>query len=120
MSRHGIALLGLAIVAIAVWTYSVNYNTRMMLDRVADLNERISLERETLQVLRVEWAHLSSPDRLERLVALHNDKLQLVPITAAMLGEVGQPPFVPENDEELLLGEGFPLPRARPASWILE
>ena len=46
MRRHGIALLGLAIVAIAAWTYSVNYNTRIMLDRVSDLNERIALERE--------------------------------------------------------------------------
>lgn len=117
MRRHGFALLGLSIIAIAAWTYNVNYDTRLTLDRVGALHEKIARERERLQVLRVEWAYLNAPERLERLVAQHNESLKLVPITTAMLGEVGQPPFVPEADEVLAARRGVRIPRARPVDW---
>lgn len=117
MRRHGFALLGLSIIAIAAWTYNVNYNTRLTLDRVSDLHDRIARERERLQVLRVEWAYLNAPERLERLVAMHNDRLKLVPVSAAMLGEVGLPPFEPEKDDKPIVRRGVRIPQARPADW---
>ena len=117
MKRHGFALLGLTIIAIAAWTYNVNYDTRLTLDRVADLRDRIARERETLQVLRVEWAYLNAPDRLERLVAQHNDKLGLRPVTTAMLGDVGLPPFVAAEDDEPIIRRGHRIPKARPVDW---
>ncbi len=75
MTRHGPALLALSIIASAGWAYNVNYDTRAVLDRLSTVRADIAAEREALQVLRVEWAYLNAPDRLERLVAAHNDVL---------------------------------------------
>lgn len=117
MKRHGFALLGLSIIAIATWTYNVNYNTRTTLDRVEDLRGRIASEREALQVLRVEWAYLNAPDRLERLVAKHNDKLGLVSIVPELLGAVEDPPKLRAEIEGPRKTGEVPIPRARPVNW---
>ena len=117
MRRHGFALLGLTIIAIAAWSYNVNYDTRLTLDRVGELHEKIARERERLQVLRVEWAYLNAPDRLERLVDAFNDRLELTVVTPSMLGEVGQPPFEPKDDLALAGRRGVRIPLARPVNW---
>ncbi len=117
MKRHGFALLGLSIIAIAAWTYNVNYNTRTTLDRVEELRIKIANEREALQVLRVEWAYLNAPGRLEALVARYNDKLQLVPVVPEMLGAVDAPPEIRDTIPRVRRGGGVPIPRARPANW---
>ncbi len=95
MTRHGPALLALSVLAIAGWTYNVNYDTRAALDRLSDLRGRIAEEREALQVLRVEWAWLNAPDRLSRLVAEHDDELALVALTPEALGIVAAVPYPP-------------------------
>ncbi len=117
MKRHAFALLGLAIIAVAAWTYNVNYNTRTTLDRVSLLRDQIVKEREVLRVLRVEWAYLNAPGRLESLVIRHNDKLRLVAVTPDMMGEVSDPPYVPDEEDVRVAGGGIPIPRARPVNW---
>lgn len=134
MNRHGIALLVLSIIAIAVWTYHVNYNTKTALERISDLRRDIAAEREALQVLRVEWAYLNTPERLDRLVREHNRHLGLAPMTPASLGHAAAVPY-PTGDAldaddigalaqaiagQLALqdhGETMPMPVARPAGW---
>lgn len=121
MTRHGVILMALAIIAIAGWAYSINYNTLTRLDRVSALRAQIAAERESLQVLRVEWAYLNNPDRLTRLVADHNQTLGLVPLMPEALSHVAAVPFA-EDDEQPILGQvsgrrGVPVPRTRPASW---
>lgn len=93
MTRHGPALLALSVLAIAGWTYNVNYDTRAALDRLSDLRARIAEEREALQVLRVEWAYLNAPDRLARLTVEHNDRLKLVALKPEALGYVAAVPY---------------------------
>ncbi|MEM7424340.1 MAG: hypothetical protein AAF334_11510, partial [Pseudomonadota bacterium] len=93
MTRHGLALLALSIIAIAGWAYNVNYNTLTAMDRVSELRREIAKERETLQVLRVEWAYLNAPDRLMRLVRQHNDRLALIPVMPEALKHVAAVPF---------------------------
>ena len=120
MNRHGVILLLLAIMAIAGWAYSINYNTLTTLDRVSELRGQIAKEREAMQVLRVEWAYLNAPDRLARLVAAHNDQLRLGPLVPEHLGHVAAVPFPkghePEADPEAP-SETIPIPAARPADW---
>lgn len=96
MIRHGgLALLALAALGIAGWTYGVNYDTRAALDRISDLRIKIADEREEIQVLRVEWAWLNRPDRLARLVRRYEDKLALIPLTPAAFGYVAAVPYPP-------------------------
>jgi hypothetical protein len=100
MTRHGPALLALSVLAIAGWTYNVNYDTRAALERISELRASIAGEREALQVLRVEWAYLNAPDRLARLVAEHNDRLALGPLTPDALGTVATVPYPPDMPGE--------------------
>lgn len=95
MKRLGFALAMLAVVAAAAWAYNVNYQTKMARARVERLHARIAAEREALEVLRVEWAYLNAPDRLARLVAQNNDRLELVPMGPQHFGEVAAIPFPP-------------------------
>jgi len=144
MTRHGFALLALAIIAIASWAYNVNYNTRDRLERIADLRHQIAVEREALQVLRVEWAYLNNPDRLARLVRAHNDRLALVAMTPEVLSHAAAVPFPERQDlprgfaaeprppadaapdhpalaealaSVVVDGRRYPVPPVRPASW---
>jgi hypothetical protein len=118
MSRRWGILLGLAILAIAGWAYSVNYKTITSLDRLSELRAAIAKERETMQVLRVEWASLNAPERLQALVVSHNESLKLVPVRPANMKHVAIVPF-PDDDPreaERPVSE-VPIPSVRPADW---
>ena len=122
MIRHVFILMALGIIAIAGWAYSVNYNTMTALDRVSDLRAKIAKERETMQVLKVEWAYLNAPDRLAGLVAQYNEVLRLVPMTPEHLQHAASVPFGttdPEDQyfEPVPVRLGFPIPAPRPADW---
>ncbi|MEM7190679.1 MAG: cell division protein FtsL [Pseudomonadota bacterium] len=127
MNKHLIALLVLMIIAIAGWAYNVNYNTLTTLDRVAELRTKIAEQRESIQVLRVEWAYLNAPDRLARLVEEHNDQLGLAPLTPEALQHAAVVPYLKPGEalsESLtssLVSEfgprqrgGIPIPAPRP------
>lgn len=92
MSRAAFALSMLVVLAVAGWAYHVNYRTGEMLERVRALEAEIARERARLDVLRVEWAHLNRPARLRRLVAEHNDRLALMPLSAEHFATAAEAP----------------------------
>jgi hypothetical protein len=138
MNRSVFALSIIAVVATAAWTYHVNYRTKTALGRVEKLRAQIAAEREAVEVLRVEWAYRNAPDRLARLVAMNNDRLELEPLAPRHFDEVAVVPFPPRHaatGPEFLLDEldsaaiaavsvpvtrhasEIPLPVPRPAGW---
>jgi len=138
MNRTAFALSIIAVVAAAAWTYNVNYRTETALGRVEKLRSNIAAERESVEVLRVEWAYLNAPDRLARLVELHKYRLELEPMAPRHFDEVAVVPFPPRHaalGPEFLLDEldpaaisavsvpvtrhssEFPLPVPRPVNW---
>lgn len=119
MTRHALLLLALCIVAIAGWAYSVNYKTMTKIDRVSEIRAEIAKERETLQVLRVEWAYLNRPERLHRLVRAHANALGLVPMTPEVLLHAAVVPFPEGGAEEAeldIVAPAVPRPSVRPAA----
>jgi cell division protein FtsL len=139
MKRIGFAVSMIVVVAAAAWAYNINYRTKTALGRVDTLRNQINVEREAVEVLRVEWAYLNAPDRLARLVALQNDRLVLVPLGPQHFGAVAEIPFpqrnpepeyaVPETeiDATLLASRALstvvtraPMPTPRPARWRFE
>ena len=141
MTRSGFALSILAVVATAAWAYHMNYRTKTALGQVDRLRSQIAAEREAVEVLRVEWAYLNAPDRLARLVALHNDRLGLGPIGPLHFDQVAAIPFPPrttssapgnvarqaERQMVVVISESVapvigpvPMPIPRPAGWRLE
>lgn len=89
---------GFAVLGLAFWAYRENYATQAALNRVAELEAKISRQREALSVLRAEWAYLNRPDRLRDLVDLNFDRLGLLPFLPdqfAALEQVAYPPAEP-------------------------
>ncbi len=63
-------------------TFQVNYETRDAKKNVVQLQREIALERETISVLRVEWAYLNRPERLRILSETYFMELRLMPLHA--------------------------------------
>ncbi|MEE9454855.1 MAG: cell division protein FtsL [Paracoccaceae bacterium] len=79
--RNLFFVLGMGIViALATWSYRVNYRTRDAMDSVASLQREIASERQTIAVLRAEWAYLNRPKRLLALSEEHFADLRLMPL----------------------------------------
>jgi hypothetical protein len=138
MTRLGFALSMSALVAAAVWTYHVNYQTKTALARIDGLRAEIAAEREAGEVLRVEWAYLNAPDRLASLVEQNNDQLrlgpmlphnfdgfELIPFRRTLLDP--EPPVLPPSANALPGVEradppathpaDVPMPLPRPVAW---
>jgi len=75
-------LAAAVVVGFGYLTFVVNYETRDTRKRVVELQREIAFERETIGVLRVEWAYLNRPERLRILSETYFLELRLMPIHA--------------------------------------
>src|SRR5690606_8309764 len=73
------------------------------LEEVRKLDAAIKLEEQTLDLLRADWALLTQPARLNRLVGIYSADLQLVPTESTQLV---QPSELPMRRIDLPLPEG--------------
>lgn len=69
-----------ALIAGAAWTFKVKHDAQGEAAHLARLETRIRLEKEAIDILKADWSLLTSPDRLERLVARYKDQLGLEPL----------------------------------------
>ena len=81
------------VMGLAYWAYQENYRTQEALREVRDLQRKIAGNRETLGVLKAEWAYLNRPDRLRELVVLNYQRLELLPLQPDQFGQVDQVSF---------------------------
>ena len=92
------ALIAL-VIATATWTYSVKREAEQRLVEIRALERAIDLERETIELLRADWAHLSHPQRLQALAETYAGELGLAPAVADQFIRPsdlpGPPPFDP-------------------------
>ncbi len=52
---------------LVVLIYDMKYETRQLQARAAKLERAISEENDNLALMRTEWSHVTSPDRVEKL-----------------------------------------------------
>ena len=83
-------LSGVIVMALAFWAYHENYRTQAELGEVRALRDDIARLKESLGVLKAEWAYLNRPDRLRELTEINFDQLQLLPLDPAQFGTVEQ------------------------------
>ncbi|MFT4784715.1 MAG: hypothetical protein ACI9IV_002463 [Paracoccaceae bacterium] len=88
-------LSAMAVMGLAYWAYQENYRTQAVLGDVRSLEAEIGRLRETLGVMRAEWAYLNRPDRLLELVEINYGTLGLLPLDPAQFGDVEQISFPP-------------------------
>jgi hypothetical protein len=70
----------LATVLLGVWAYREGYETRAAEREVAALERTIGQRHAELSMLRAEWAYLNRPDRLQALVEMNFERLELMPL----------------------------------------
>lgn len=83
-------LTALAVMGLAFWAYRENYRTQAKLSEIDRLQSEIGHLRESMNVLKAEWAYLNRPDRLRELAEINFDRLQLLPLRAAQFGTAAQ------------------------------
>lgn len=78
----------LAVIGSAFWAYSENYRTQAELKSMQELRNEIGSLRESLGMLRAEWAYLNRPDRLRELADINFPRLGLMPLDPGQFGTV--------------------------------
>ena len=82
----------LAVIGMAYWAYQQNFETQQAQKRVRALQQESAATREALELQRAEWAHLNRPDRLQDLVNLNFEQLQLLPLAPQSFGTIAEVP----------------------------
>lgn len=68
-----------AMAAAATVTYQIKHHTDNKLEEVRRLEAEIKLEKDTIDLLKADWALLTQPNRLERLLKVYGAELDLQP-----------------------------------------
>jgi hypothetical protein len=71
--------------AAAVVTYSIKHRADEKLNEVRRLESEIKLEKDTIDLLKADWALLTQPNRLHRLINVYNSELALAPTETTQL-----------------------------------
>ena len=71
-----VALVGM-MVATAATTFWIKHDARRVSAEIASLDRRIASERTSIELLGAEWELVTQPDRLQSILDVHKDALQL-------------------------------------------
>ncbi|MBB3655357.1 hypothetical protein FHX15_000556 [Rhizobium sp. BK650] len=88
-----LVLIGVMTAAAAV-TYTIKHRAELKLEEVRRLEAEIKLEKDTIDLLKADWALQSQPNRLERLVNAYNSELQLQPTDSTALAHARELPML--------------------------
>jgi hypothetical protein len=84
--------------AVAAVTYTIKHQAELKLEEVHKIEAEIRLERDTIDLLRADWALVTQPQRLQKLIAAYQTELQLLPTEST---QVVQPSELPMLKAEL-------------------
>jgi hypothetical protein len=84
-------------ISAAAWTYQIKHQAETVEAELAQVERRIALEKETIQLLEADWSLLDQPPRLQRLVQAFETELQLKPMRPDQVVEPDELPARPVN-----------------------
>ena len=93
LKTFDLVLIGVMTATAAV-TYTIKHRAELKLEEVHRLEAEIKLEKDTIDLLKADWALQSQPNRLERLVKAYNDELQLQPTESTALVHAKELPML--------------------------
>lgn len=99
--------------AAATVTYSIKHQAENTLAEVRKLDAEIKLEEDTIDLLKADWALLTQPNRLNRLVKTFEADLKLVPTESTQLARSNElpmpvadlPALEPAKDDKIAKGK---------------
>lgn len=96
-------------VAAATVTYQVKHHAEEKLTHVRQLQAKIELEGQTVDLLRADWSLLNQPSRLQRLIERFDENLQLRTTEPEQIATLDELPAKLLQIEELIAAplEGF-------------
>lgn len=80
-------------VSAAAFTYQTKHDAEDELRALRRLESQIRFEEETADLLRADWSLLTQPARLQTLVEVYKDELNLQPIDARQIADPGDIPM---------------------------
>lgn len=95
-------ILILIMILAAGTTYNIKHHADEKLEEVRRLEKEIKLEEDTIDLLKADWALLTQPMRLHRLINFYAGEMQLVPTESTQLA---QPVELPMRRSELPVKE---------------
>ena len=87
-----------ALIASALYAYSVKYDTLYYAEQVVKTRAKVQREREAIAVLKAEWQLLNRPDRLQAIAEKH---LDLQPLHVHQLARMADLPNRPPPADEI-------------------
>lgn len=78
-------ILIVVMTAVAAITYTIKHQAEEKLGEVHKLEAEIKLEKDTIDLLRADWALLTQPGRLQKLITAYQTELQLAPTDSTQL-----------------------------------
>ena len=78
-----------AVIASAAYVYGVKYQTIYASEQIVKTRHLIAKERDAINVLRAEYAHLARPDRIQQLA---DAKLGMEPLSLSQIATVAELP----------------------------
>jgi hypothetical protein len=94
MLRSFDIVLIVVMTAAATVTYTIKHRAENKLEEVRKLEAGIKLEEDTIDLLRADWALLTQPNRLEKLVGVYQQDLQLAPTDPTQLARPEELPML--------------------------
>ena len=94
MLRTADIIMALVMTAAAAATYSIKHRAEVKLDEVRRLEAEIKLENDTIDLLKADWALLTQPNRLEKLIEVYKGELPLVPTESTSLAQPSELPML--------------------------
>ena len=93
LKTFDIILIGVMTAAAAI-TYTIKHRAELKLEEVHRLEAEIKLEKDTIDLLKADWALVVQPNRLERLVNNYNGELKLQPTLSTALVQPTELPML--------------------------
>ena len=93
LKTFDIVLIGV-MTAMAAVTYTIKHRAELKLEEVHRLESEIKLEKDTIELLKADWALVVQPNRLERLVNNYNDELKLQPTLSTAIVQPNELPML--------------------------
>jgi len=91
-------VLFVAMIAGAAVTYDMKHKAELAAEHNAKLAAAIAKDKDSIALLRAEWALLTQPSRLQTLVDKYADHFKLQPFSPTQIATLDQIPMRPPAD----------------------